>query len=31
MALSQQCRDWAYLLVVGTQLFGMLGKLAPGQ
>ncbi|KFH45318.1 hypothetical protein ACRE_038720 [Hapsidospora chrysogenum ATCC 11550] len=24
MALSQQCRDWAYLLVVGTQLFGML-------
>lgn len=26
MALSQQCRDWAYLLIVGTQLFGMLGE-----
>ncbi|KAL6851197.1 hypothetical protein ACO1O0_008325 [Amphichorda felina] len=24
MALSEQRRDWAYLLIIGTQLFGML-------
>lgn len=26
MALSEQRRDWAYLLIIGTQLFGMLGR-----
>lgn len=26
MALSEQRCDWAYLLIIGTQLFGMLGR-----